>query len=83
MAEYPRTPDEEVSPSGAGVMFLLWGEPADRALAGWCPEQSFPSAAKRDEKDQLRWLAEQVRMKHLEARDIEDVRSGQISSRYM
>lgn len=54
--------DAEASPRGAGLMLLLWQEPTDRALAGWCPQASWVAAACYQEPTLLQWLERSVRL---------------------
>jgi hypothetical protein len=43
-------------------MLLLWQEPTDRALAGWCPQASWVAAACYQEPTLLQWLERSVRL---------------------
>lgn len=70
-----RRDQEECSPAAAGEMLLVWQEPTDRALAGWCPFPGldlsrFPGNRLQD------WLADMCRVTQAERVSRESVASG-------
>ena len=50
---------DKISTPACALMMLIWQEPTDRALVGWCP---YPSMRPNNWGDDARrrWLAEQV-----------------------
>jgi hypothetical protein len=51
----------ECSPPAAGMLLLLWQEPTDRALAGWCPHPPWKVTRESWKPESaLRWLARQL-----------------------
>lgn len=52
--------DRPLSPSAAACLLLVWQEPTDRALAGWCP---FPGHDReRSVHTEMQWLTDKMKM---------------------
>lgn len=61
---------DELSPAAAGCMLLLWTEPTDRALKGWCPFPALTGVDGMSEETRLGWVRRILSQTDAERQDL-------------